>query len=126
MKRLMLAAIALAACADETVSGYAASGPWRLAAVDGAPVAARMTLALPSPGRVAGEGPCNAYSGVQAVPYPWFEVRRLAATRRACPDLDTETRWFGMLEAMTLAEASGDVLVLSDGGTHEMEFRLAD
>ena len=123
--RWALAALALvlAGCADETISGYAAPGPWRLVSIDGEPYPAEATMDLSVPGRVSGRGPCNGWSAAQRVPYPWFEIGPVTATRMACPALADEAAFFGALEAMELAEASGDVLVLSTADGREMEFR---
>ena len=114
----------IAACADETVSGYADPGPWRLATLDGAPFEARATIAFPAAGLVEGEGPCNAWRAALRVPYPWFETGPVAATRRACPDAAAEAAFFDALGEMRLAEAAGDTLVLSTPEGREMTFRL--
>lgn len=118
--------LALWSCgADETVSGHAA-GAWRLTALDGAPVEARMVLRFPAPGRVAGDAPCNAFSGAQRAPYPWIDVGPLAVTRRACPALAAEGAMLAALEAMTLAEVAGDVLILANDAGREMVFARAE
>ena len=117
-------ALPLAGCADETVSGYVGrEGPWRLVELDGAAFAARATIAFPEPGRIAGEAPCNVFSGAIAVPYPWFALSGLAVTRRACPDLAAEGAFFAALQAMRQAEVSGDVLVLTAEDGRQMVFR---
>lgn len=111
-------------CGGETVSGHGAAGrTWKLVELDGAAFPARATLTFPEEGRIAGEGPCNRYSGAQTVPYPWFRAEKIAATRRACPDLAAETAYFSALEAMTLAEVAGDVLILRTGDGREMVFQ---
>lgn len=111
---------------DETASGHGAAGvTWVLAELDGAAFAARATLTFPKPGAIAGEAPCNRYSARQGVPYPWFRAEAVVATRRACPDLAAEARYFRALEAMTLAEVAGDVLILRDDAGREMIFRAA-
>lgn len=113
-----------AACrGDETVAAYGAGASlWHLNGIDGAAFAARATLGFPAAGRIAGEAPCNAYSGRMAAPYPWFEATDIAATRRACPDLAAETAFFDALSAMTLAEVAGDTLILSTPEGCEMVF----
>lgn len=115
----------LAACAgDETISGYAdREATYRLTELGGRPFAATATIRFPDEGRITGEAPCNSYSGTQAAPYPWFDPGPIAATRRACPDLDAEAAFFAALEAMTLAEVTGDVLILTDADGREMVFR---
>lgn len=126
--RLLLACLVLllAACQrDETISGYVPPDTvWRLTEMDGAPFDAAATVTFPGQGRVAGQGPCNAYKATQGAPFPWIEIRGIAATRRACPDLAAEAGFFAALEAMTLAELGGDVLLLSTDAGREMVFRL--
>ena len=115
---------ALSCSSDETLSGYgAADTTWRLVSVNGAPFEAEATLTFPEEGRVQGEAPCNQFSGAQLAPYPWFQVDRLAVTRRACPELDAEAVFFEALSAMTLAEVAGDTLLLSNDDGKEMLFR---
>ena len=122
--RAAILLLALWGCADETVSGYAETdATWRLAELDGTPFPARATLRFPEEGAVAGDAPCNAFRGPQTVPYPWIAIGPLAATRRACPDMASETAYLAALEAMTLAEVAGDVLILTDDAGREMVFR---
>ena len=124
---LLLGCLALSACAgDETLSAYAPEGAeYRLVEVDGAAFPARATLRLGANGAVSGEAPCNGFSTRILVPYPWFELGPIAATRRACPELEAETAFFAALSAMTISEASGPVLILSntDGGQMVFEAR---
>ena len=111
-------------CGDETLSGYGATGVvWQWAELDGQSVAARATLIFPEEGRIEGEAPCNRFSGVQTVPYPWFKAERIAATKRACPDLAAEAAFLEALSEMTLAELAGDVLILRNDAGREMVFR---
>ena len=117
-------ALVLTACTgDETLHAYGAGGAeWRLTELDGAPFAARATLEFPEPGRIAGQAPCNRFFGAQTAPYPWFSVQRVGATMMACPDLEQEHRYLTALEAMTLSEVAGDVLILSNEAGFEMVF----
>ncbi|MEM0947588.1 MAG: META domain-containing protein [Pseudomonadota bacterium] len=109
---------------DETISGYAdSSATYALTDIDGAPFGAHATIRFPEEGRIEGEGPCNSFSGAQSAPYPWFDTGSIAATRRACPDLPAETAFFTALSAMTLSEAQGDILILSNEEGREMIFR---
>ena len=113
--------------ADETVAGYGGSEKtWVLAELDGASFSASATMTFPEPGRVAGKAPCNNYSGEMSVPYPWFEVGPLMATRMACPDLDQEVAFFAALSEMTLAEVLGDILILRNDAGREMVFKSGD
>ena len=127
MKRLFLL-LALAACtADETVFSYGAGErSYALQSVDGLPFAGTATLGFPEPGRVAGQAPCNSYSGPLTVPYPWFELGPLAVTRRACLDEGGEAAFFDALQSMTLVKASDDgTLRLWNDAGREMIFTEA-
>lgn len=105
----------------ETVARYgAAGGTWQVSEIDGRAFAARAILSFPEPGRIAGEAPCNRWSGRMEAPYPWFAATDIAATRRACPDLAAETAFFAALSAMTLSEVSGDTLILSTPDGRQM------
>lgn len=128
-QRLLVLAAALAtlpalmACGDETLSAYADRDVvWQLQEIDGTPFPAEATLEFPEPGGIAGTAPCNRYSGALTAPYPWFALGPVMSTRRACPDLDAETRYFAALAAMEIAEVSGAVLVLSNEAGREMVF----
>lgn len=117
-------AFALGLCPDETVSGYAETETvWQLAELDGTPFQARATITFPQEGSVAGQAPCNSYTATQSVPIPWIEIRDIAATRLACPDLDSETVFFAALEEMTLVEVTLDILLLSTPEGREMVFK---
>ncbi len=123
-----LAALLLAACqGNQGVSRFAgAERVWELHEMAGQPFTARATIGFPEAGKIAGEAPCNSYSGRQKAPYPWFEAAEIVTTKRACPQLAEEHRFFAMLRRMRLAEVSGDVLVLSDeSGTDQMVFSAA-
>lgn len=125
---LILAALSLpGACRDETVRAHGGdAGLWQLQSIDGAPFAARATLGFPTRGRIEGDAPCNSYGAQQTAPYPWFAVEALSASRRTCPDLAAETLYFSALEAMTLVEVAGTVLILSNDTGREMVFGIAE
>ena len=122
---LLLLSLALAACQkDESLSGYAdPTATYALKEINGAPFSAAATIAFPEQGVVRGQGPCNSFSGAQTVPYPWIKIENIAATKRACPDLAAESAYFTSLQAMTLSEVLGDVLILSNDEGDEMVFR---
>ncbi|MBM7070117.1 META domain-containing protein [Actibacterium sp. 188UL27-1] len=108
---------------DETISAYAGTGSqWRLVSIDDQPFEASADLLFPEEGEVTGAGPCNTFTARQTAPYPWIEVRDIAAARRACPDLPAETIFFEALEAMALAEVSGDILILTDESGRQLIF----
>ncbi|WP_377510963.1 META domain-containing protein [Octadecabacter sp. R77987] len=115
----------LAGCwGDETISGYAdPDREYRLIELDGTAFDARATIQFSEEGRVTGQAPCNRYFAAQTVPYPWFNVENIGATRMACPDLDTEARFFAALEEMSLAEVLGDTLILRNDAGREMVFK---
>lgn len=114
----------LAGCADETITGY--SDPdttWRLEEISARKVDAPTLLTFPSRGRIAGQGPCNVFSGSVDALYPWFSVHGIARGNDICPDQKAEADFFDALGRVTLAEVSGPVLVLSDEDGLEMVFR---
>ena len=114
----------LAACKDETLSGYAPEDTtWVLESLSGTPFTAHASLQFPAEGNISGKAPCNSYSARQTVPYPWFSVDAIAATKMACPQLAEETQFFDALQAMTLSEVSGDTLILSNDAGQQMVFR---
>lgn len=107
--------LVLSACfADETVRGYGgADMTWRLVELNGKKFNATVTLTFPEKGRIAGQGPCNGYSGSMTAPYPWFKTGPIAATKRACPDLAAESVFFNALGKATLSEVFDGTLMLS-------------
>ncbi len=126
MLRLFLTLpILLTACLkDETVSGYVDRGAvFRLVAVDASPFGAKATISFPDADVIRGEGPCNTYAAEQSAPYPSFSISPIRATRRACADLAQETRYFRILESMTLIEVLGTVIILRDDAGGEMVFQ---
>ncbi|QFU09605.1 META domain protein [Rhodobacteraceae bacterium THAF1] len=125
MRRLTILLLALAACGpDETVSAYAQDTSYSLDGINQEPFGARATMTF-AEGRISGQGPCNSYAAPLTVPYPWFDLGPIAATKRACPDLAAETRFFATLAEMQFAEAQGNVLILSNEAGREMVFRTS-
>lgn len=99
---------------DETLHAYgAADRIWRLSEMNGAPFDGDVTISFPRAGVVMGQGPCNRYNGALTLPYPWFGIGPLAATRMACPDLPLETAYFATLESVTISEVREHSLILS-------------
>lgn len=122
---LLATAALLAACQpDETLTAYVGdtSDTWQLTEFNGKPAEMKATLRFPEPGKIAGQAPCNSYSAALTVPYPWVEVGPIAQTKRACAALDKERLYFTALRAMTLAEVSGDLLLLSNDGTETLTY----
>jgi len=125
MRSLFLVlALLTAGCSDEAISGYAdREAVYRLEEIEGAAVPWQATITFPARGQVAGQAPCNAWSAKLLVPYPWFELGPIAATRRACLHMQGEAEFFAALESATLAEVAGDVLILSDDAGPILVFR---
>ncbi len=125
MRGLALAALMLvAACADETVSGYAEPGPWRLTELNGAPVGYAATLTFPRQGRVEGRLPCHDWRAQQTAPYPWFLLSHFELGQRPCAEPGIDEPVVHALASVTLAEVQGKVLILSDeGGAPMLVFR---
>ena len=115
---LILLALLSACQKDETVSGQTNSADvWVLQTPNETPFKPRVTIEFPEEGRIAGQAPCNRYFATQTAPLPWLEIKQIGSTKMACPGLDLETQYFGVLQKMTTVEVTGDTLVLkSDGG----------
>ena len=125
----LVCAAALAGCAgDETLHAYGAGGhTYALQSIDGVAFGERATLGFPEPGRVAGQGPCNAFTTAQTAPYPWLDLGPIAVTARACAALEAERAYLQALDAMSTAEVTGDTLLLADDSGREMVFtRISD
>lgn len=122
---LLSTLVLLSACRkDETLTAYGAADEiWRLVEMDGLSTPYTATLRFPEPGVIAGEAPCNSFTGAMTVPYPWFEATRIVATRRACPDLSSEAAYLAALSDMTLSEVLGDTLILSTPEGRKMLFK---
>lgn len=119
----MFAALTLAGCKDETISGFADREiVWKLQELDRQPFDASATISFPEPGVIKGHAPCNLYSGEQKAPYPWFEVGPIAATQIACDALDAENDFFAALKQMRQIEAVGDTLIMSNEAGRQMVF----
>lgn len=114
----LVASLGLAACqpagADAVPSEYLAI-EWKLVSIDGQPFTANGKIDLSAPGRVAGQGPCNRFSGSNDGTLPDFRPSALAATRMACPDLSAESAMLTALGQMTRAEVTGPVTLLLTG-----------
>lgn len=124
MYRILLLLLALSACsAGQSVSKLAdRTTEYVLVEIDGVPFAANATLRFPDAGKISGQAPCNSYFATQTVPYPWFGIEGVGATRMACPDLAAEAAYFGALEDMTQALVTNGRLTLSNSNGRRMVF----
>ncbi|MFY0594825.1 MAG: META domain-containing protein [Cognatishimia sp.] len=121
--RLLAILLLINACVrDETLTAYGADGSWKLHQLNGQPFSATATIRFSEDGQIDGDAPCNAYSAVQTAPYPWFELGPILSTKRACAALGVEQTYFAMLTEMTLAEVSGNVLILSNDADQTLLF----
>lgn len=113
--------------ADETVARYgAADRLWELQTLNGIAFSATATLEFEPGGPVSGQAPCNRFTTTNTVPYPWFELTPIAATRMACPDLEAETTYFNALGKMTQSEVRQGTLFLRNDDGDEMVFTTSD
>jgi len=119
----LLLPLLLGYCADETLTGYGAQDQvFVLVSINDQPFPARATIRFPQQGQIAGQAPCNSFTSTQDLPYPWFKAGPIAATKRACPDLQAEAHFFKTLSEMTLSEVSGPNLILSTSEGQMMVF----
>ena len=125
--RFAVILLLLSACTgDETISGYAGVGSsWTLTEIDGGSPGAPLRIQFADKGQIKGAGPCNSFAARQTAPYPWIEITEVVTTERACDQLAQETRFLAVLSRMSLAEVSGDILVLTGENGQEMVFARA-
>lgn len=112
---------------DETVRRYGgADQVWQLETLNGLPFDADATLTFPSRNMVSGAAPCNRYNTTNTTPYPWIGFGPIAATRRACPDLQAEHAFFKALSQATIVLVEGKTLTLSNDTTELLVFTARD
>lgn len=108
---------------DETISAFTGTGTvWTLTEFEGGDPVFSASITFPEQGQIAGKGPCNSFTAAQSAPYPWVEITDLAATKRACPELDGEAKFFQAISAAVLAEVAGKVMILTTQDGSEMVF----
>ncbi len=129
MRRILLLPIALlpgllAGCTSgQSLAAFVEPGAtYQLREIDGKPFRARASLSFRPDGTVRGQAPCNSFAFSLNAPYPWFETGPIRSTRSICPQIREEQHFFKALGTMTLAEASGTVLILQDDTGREMVF----
>jgi len=116
------AALFLAACLPAGAPDPRAT-KWTLVAIDGEPFLARGKIDLTTPGKIAGQGPCNRFFGSYVGTLTAFVPGAIAATKMACADLGAESAMFAALAAMTQAEVTGPATLLLTGPDgRRMEF----
>lgn len=113
---------------DQTVRAYGADDRvWQVTHLRNAPFAARATLQFPHIGQITGDAPCNSYHTEMHVPYPWFGIDPIIATKRTCPDITAETAFFNALQEASLSEVGPDALtLLNEAGDALLVFKPAD
>ncbi len=122
MKPVLLAALlslpTLAAAADQ-VGPLPMPQVWQVVLVDGKEPGWTATLNLSEPGQLFGQAPCNRYSAPLTQEGRSFRLGNLAATRMACPQLQAEDRFLGLLRLIEAADHRAGLLLLTGGG-HEI------
>ena len=120
----MAVALGLAACkTDETIVAYGVNKVWHLVEIDNRPFDAQASFKFSKDGQVHGRGPCNQFTTNQTKPYPWIGFGPIASTRMMCEKMQEETAFFQGLGAMTEAEISGEVMLLSNEDGRQMLFK---
>ena len=117
---------AMSCKADETARAYGAGGKtWTLTEIDGQHFDAMATLSFPEADKII----VDRDNARRHLAFGYGIHRCVGArrsTRRACPALGDETRYFTALQDMTLIEVLGDVMILKNEKGREMMFRAAD
>lgn len=123
--RYLIILLVLAGCRqDETLTAYAPQDtPFSLIQVNEKMTHLSATLTFGADGAFSGQAPCNRYFGQITVPYPWFGIGGIGATRKACPKLADEAEYFNHLGTMSLAEISGSILILSNDAGENLVFK---
>ena len=99
------------------------SDTWVLQSLNTVTITTQITLTFPKEGSIAGRAPCNRYFGTQTAPLPWFSVKNIGATKMDCADLKLEIHYFDMLTKMTLAEITGNTLVLKNDAGNALVYQ---
>lgn len=95
---------------------------WKLVEIDGQAFGAEATLSIGA-AAVIGRGPCNSFRASQTADYPKLDIRQMAVTRRACPEMALESAYLERLQRMTEGEMRGDRLVLSNAAGNRLVFQ---
>jgi putative lipoprotein len=110
-----LALLSLPATADGNPLADLIGTSWKLAALDGAPVDAKITSTLVvSADSIGGNGGCNTYGGNLAATPDGIDISQVFSTMMACDGLAQEQAFFAALEA-------ADSFAIVDGNLHLLE-----
>lgn len=76
------------------------------------------TITFKNNGTIAGMGNCNVFSATfMTTSSRELKISNLGATRKLCPDFETENKFFDMLEHVTHYEMDADHMLLLSNGT---------
>jgi heat shock protein HslJ len=121
-----LGLLTLSACADETLSGYLAeSDAWALQGEEDRSTAVPFRITFPRKGHIEGAGICTDFTARQTAPYPWFALEAVRISATNCPEGDAlraDQEKLEGLKRMTLAEISGNILILSNDDGEQLTF----
>ncbi|GIX12095.1 MAG: hypothetical protein KatS3mg118_0054 [Paracoccaceae bacterium] len=127
-----LLALALAACdmAPQTAGPaqpIEAIGdtPWKLASIDGEPVAPVEIMLNISGGFISGTGPCNTINANYVGEVPEFRIETLITTKLSCDRLGLENRVIEALMQADRAEIAGSRLTIRGDASPVLIFNPA-
>ena len=126
IRRILAVAVCLMACGPNLAGAKdgAAERVFALHSIGSTTVTTRVTLEFADDNRVVGAAPCNRYSAQQTAEAPDFTLGPIAATRRACPDLELETRYFRALEDASTITQDEKTLTLHGENSETLVFHL--
>ena len=108
-----LALLSLPATADGNPLADLIGTSWKLAALDGAPVDAKVTSTLViSADSVGGNGGCNTYGGNLAATPDGIDISQVFSTMMACDGLAQEQAFFALEAADNFALVDGNLHLL--------------
>ncbi|MEL7090132.1 MAG: META domain-containing protein [Pseudomonadota bacterium] len=123
MKPLSIALLLTACAATSSADPTDIAGNWSLTEASGETITLEIKEDLEG---LSGLAPCNRYFAMVMGKAPDFRPGPIGASKRACPSLDAEQRYFAKLAAVTRASRSGDILTLSGNSGPILTFTRAD
>lgn len=124
---MLIAALALVACASGASSGELLDREWKLVSPATPSGVATPTLRFESDGRVSGNTGCNMTSGSYTTTGDELSIGPLVTTRRACAEErgnELERTYVGAIEsARRFRIVNGELELLDGGGTVVARFR---